>query len=145
MNWSVTARLKNNGSCRTWLFQLVFSLGEFGMSGPATGIPAGGHIPPEYFRLNARELVNSTGENAVFYGFVDSEGASVTATTTEGETAAIKARLAPSSLRHRLDWLRSFRYFVYFFPASSPIESVSVFNRGGRLLYRARSSHGLFY
>jgi hypothetical protein len=144
-SWAVSASVKNNGSCNDWLFDLEFSLGEFGSAGTATGIPAGGHVPREYFTLSADELLNADGSEGVFYGFTGNEGTKLVARMKNGKSFTLKPRLAPTTLRKRVDWLRSFRFFVYFHPTESPIEQVSVFTRGGRLIYRTKSFEGSFF
>jgi hypothetical protein len=143
--WVVSAGVKNNGSCEGWLFSLEFSLGEFGNAGTGTGIPAGGHVPREYFALSANDIPNVDSSERVFYGYTGSEGAKVVATMKSGESFNLRPRLAPAPLRRRIAWLRSFRYFVYFHPNDSPIEQVSVFTRGGRLIYRTKSFEGSFF
>lgn len=143
--WSVTAGIRNNGTCREWLFDLEFSLGEFGNAGSATGIPAGGHVPREYFKLSGNDLLNPARSERVFYGYTGVEGTRIVALLENGKVFAVKPQLAPKSLRKKVAWLRSFRFFVYFHPTGSPIETVSVFTRGGRLLYRARSVGGDFF
>src|SRR5690242_12790747 len=83
--WLVTAGVRNNGSCREWLFDLEFKLGEFGNAGIGTGIPAGGHVPAEYFTLDAQDLLNPNHSEAVFYGLTGREGAKVIATLENGQ------------------------------------------------------------
>lgn len=144
-SWSVTAGIKNNGSCESWLFTLDFSLGPFGTAGSGTGIPAGGHVPREYFKLNADDLLSEDGSERVFYGYTGNEGARVVATLRSGKRLTLLPQLAPALLRKRIAWLRSFRFFVYFRPNEGAIEQVSVFTRGGRLIYRAKSFGGSFF
>ena len=145
-SWSVTAGVKNNGgSCDEWLFDLEFSLGEFGNAGSATGIPAGGHVPREYFSLSADDLFSQDGSERVLYGYAGNEGAKVVATLRNGKTFTFLPQLAPERLRKRVVWLRSFRFFVVFHPNDSPIEQLSVFTRGGRLIYRTKSFEGSFF
>lgn len=143
--WKVTARVKNNGSCKEWLFGLDYSLGEFGGAGSATGIPAGGHVPPEYFLLSANELKNRDDSERVFYGYTGREGAKVVATLKNGTSFEVKPQFAPEGLRKQIDWLRSFRFFVYFRPSESEIDQVSVYTRGGRLIYRTKPFEGSFF
>lgn len=143
--WSVTAGVKNNGSCAEWLFDLEFSLGKFGNAGSATGIPAGGHVPREYFRLSADDLLSQDGSERVLYGYTGNEGVKVVAILKNGQTFTVAPQLAPEGLRKRVVWLRSFRFFVFFHPNDSPIEQLSVFTRGGRLIYRTKSLEGSFF
>ncbi len=143
--WSVSAHVKNNGSCKGWLLGLRFSLGEFGGAEDATGIPAGGHVPREYFKLDANDLLNPDRSEAVFYGYTAREGAKVVASMKNAKTFTVRPQLAPESLRKKVDWLRSFRFFVYFYPNESQLEQVSVFTRGGRLIYRTKSFGGEFF
>ncbi len=143
--WMVAASIKNNGSCKDWLFGLDYSLGEFGGAGSGTGIPAGGHVPREYFTLSADVLENRDGSEQVFYGYTGREGAKVVATLKDGQSFEVKPQFAPERLRKRVDWLRSFRFFVYFRPNEGKIERVSVYTRGGRLIYRAKSIEGSFF
>ncbi len=143
--WAVSASVKDNGSCNGWLFELAFSLGEFGNAGTATGIPAGGHVPREYFTLSAEDHLNTNRTEEAFYGYTGMEGARVVATMKNGESFTLLPQLAPAPLRKRVDWLRSFRFFVYIHPNESPIEQVSVFTRGGRLIYRTKSTEGSFF
>jgi hypothetical protein len=142
--WTVSAGIKNNGSCDEWLFSLDYSLGEFGTYVTATGIPAGGHVPREYFKLDANDLPVSNSE-ATFVGYTGTEGAKVVAKMKDGSTFTVRPQLAPAALRKRVDWLRGFRFFVYFHTTESPIEQVSVFTRGGRLIYRTKSLEGSFF
>jgi hypothetical protein len=118
---------------------------EFGSAGTATGIPAGGHVPREYFKLNASDYRNPEGSEAAFYGYTDKEGTKVLARMKDGKSFVVEPQLAPAPLRKRVDWLRSFRFFVYFHPTESSIEQVSVFTRGGRLIYRTKSVEGGFF
>lgn len=48
-------------------------------------------------------------------------------------------------LRRDFVWLRSFKYFVHYWLAESTITKVSLFSRGGRLVYRTRSEEGAFW
>lgn len=143
--WSVTATIKNNGSCKSWLFGIDFDLGEFGNAGTGTGIPPGGHVPREYFTLSASVVPNMAGTEDVLYGYTGIEGARLVATTKDGGRFTVIPQLVPEPLRAKVDWLRPFRFFVYFFPAESPIEQISVFTSGGRLVYRTKSYHGEFF
>jgi len=144
-SWSVTAGIKNNGGCESWLFTLDFSLGPFGSAGTGTGIPPGGHVPREYFRLSADDLLSDDGSERVFYGYAGNEAARVVATLRSGKRFTVLPRLAPAPLRKRVAWLRSFRFFVYFHPNEGAIDQVSVFTRGGRLIYRTKSFGGSFF
>lgn len=143
--WSVTAGVKNNGSCDEWLFTLDFSLGEFGNAGSGTGIPAGGHVPREYFSLSADDLPNRDGSERVLYGYTGNEGAKLVGTLRNGQTFVVRPTFAPRALRERASWLRSFRFFVFFHPSDSPIEQLSVFTKGGRLIHRTKSLEGSFF
>lgn len=74
-SWSVIAGIKNNGSCESWLFTLDFSLGTFGSAGSGMGIPPGGRVSREYFKLSANDLLSEDGSERVFYGYTGNEGA----------------------------------------------------------------------
>jgi hypothetical protein len=143
--WTVTASIKNNGSCDDWLFGLDYSLGEFGNYGSGTGIPAGGHVPREYFKLDAQDLDTGNGSEAALVGYTGNEGTKVVGRMKDGSRFVVKPQLAPAKLRKRVDWLRSFRFFVYFHPTESRIETLSVFSRGGRLIFRTKSLEGSFF
>jgi hypothetical protein len=69
----------------------------------------------------------------------------VVAKLTDGTSFELEPQFAPAKLRKRVDWLRSFRFFVYFRSSDIDIEQVSVYTRGGRLIYRPKSYEGEFW
>lgn len=78
-------------------------------------------------------------------GIPATKGRGVVATLRSGKRFTVLPQLAPAPLRKRITWLRSFRFFVYFHPNKGSIEEVSVFARGGRLIYRTKSLGGSFF
>jgi len=141
----MTATVRENDlSCEEWLFGLKFGSVEFGYGEPGTGIPAGGHVPPGFLGVAASDIVNRRGTRAAFSGYTSRDGVKIVGTAEDGRRFVVWPRLAPARLRRRYDWLRGFRYFVFFHSGSSVIESLSVFARSGKLLETAENE-GLFF
>lgn len=141
--WRVVASVRDNGrSCREWLFGMDFTLPPIMDWGGGTGIPAGGHTS-RYFTISAMEF-QAEGE-AVFSGYVGWEVATIKAWMENGTMMEIHPRFPPVQLRKDFVWLRSFRYFVDYFPAESTIAKVALFTRGGRLVYQTKSDEGEFW
>jgi hypothetical protein len=143
--WEAFASIRENGnSCRDWLFGVDFTLPGVGEWGSATGIPAGGHTS-RYFTISANEFQSEDGTEAVFSGYAGREVATIKAWMQNGTMMEVHPRFPPMQLRTDFVWLRSFRYFVHYFPAESIITKVALFTRGGRLVYRASREDGSFW
>ena len=141
----MTAKVRDNGlACQDWLFGLDFGSKEFGYSGGSTGIPAGGKVPSDYLSIDASDIVNRHGTRAAFFGYTGRDEVKIVGRAKDGRRFVVWPRLAPARLRRRYDWLRGFRYFVFFHSGSSLIESLSVFARNGKLLETAENA-GLFF
>jgi hypothetical protein len=110
--------------------------------GSDTGIPAGGHVS-RYFTIRARELHRE--DVPVFSGYVGREVATIKACMENGTMMEIHPRFPSMKLRKDFVWLRSFRYFVDYLPVEDTISKVSLFTRGGRLVYRTSSDAGSFW
>lgn len=142
--WTAWASVRNNGSdCGEWLFQVHFRLPEIVSWASATGIPAGGHTS-RYFSISALDADSPLAKERVFSGYTGREAARVVATFGDGTRAEIRPRFPSLKLRRSFVWMRSFRYFVYYYSPGPAIEAISLFTKGGRLLYRTKSEEGSF-
>jgi hypothetical protein len=141
--WEVSASIKKNGSCREWLFAVDFVLPEVTKWGSATGIPVGGHVS-RFFNISASDDVSLDGTERVFSGYTGREVATIKARMSDGRQIEIRPMFPPQELRARFVWLRSFRYFVQYYPPESEVASVLLFNKAGTLLYKADAVEGFF-
>ncbi len=142
--WTVEGTIGNNGSCRSWLFGMEFTLPGAVSWGWGTGIPSGGHLP-EDFTIDASDYLLEDGSNRVFSGTAGGDVVRIVATLSDGKHLTIQPRSAPAALRQRVVWLRNARYFVQYYPPDGFITSVSLFNASGQLLYRTMSAEGSFF
>jgi hypothetical protein len=140
--WQVVASVRNNAGCRNWLLALDFSLPPIRNWGSKAGIPAGGHIS-RYFKISAMDVHRKN--ETVFSGYVGREVATIKAWMQNGAMIEVHPRFPSMKLRKTFVWLRSFKYFVDYFSAESLITKVSLFTRGGRLVYRTTSEEGEFW
>jgi len=65
-------------------------------------------------------------------------------TMSDGRRIELGPKFPSEKLRKHFVWLRSFRYFVRYYPPDSEVASVSLFNKAGTLLYRASADDGFF-
>lgn len=137
--WTVDGSIgKNGGSCHEWLFGMDFMLEEAGSWGWATGIPAGGHIGPD-FHIEASDELLEDGSYRVFSGTVNGEVSKVVITLSNNEHLTIRPKSPSASLRRKVVWLRNVRYFVDYYPPKGFVTGVATFNASGQLLYRDKS------
>jgi hypothetical protein len=142
--WTLRASVRNNGGrCDEWLFQLEFRLPPLGTWGTATGIPVRGHTS-RYFSVSAFDSSTPGGAERVLSGYTGREAAKVVAQLSDGARMVITPRFPSLELRKSRVWMRSFRYFVVYYPAGSEVEAISLFAKDGRLLYRSASDSGSF-
>lgn len=142
--FTIRAEVRNNGSdCHAWLFQVKFRLPRVMSWSGATGIPLGGHLS-RYFTISALDGESPDNTERVFSGFTGREAAKLLATLEDGTRLEIKLRFPSPKLRRQSVWMRGFRYFAFYYGAGSGVESISLFTKGGRLLYRERSEDGVF-
>lgn len=142
--WRVLTYVRSDRSCEEWSLDFDFKLPPIMDWATGTGIPAGGHIS-RYFKIYATEFRSEAGTEAVLAGYVGREVATIKVWMENGTMMEIHPRFPSMKLRKDFVWLRSFRYFVDYFPAESTIAKVALFTRGGRLVYRTRSDEGSFW
>lgn len=133
--WTVEGEIGNNGSCQEWLVGMEFSLPGTVYWGWSAGIPAGGHLSGS-FKIDASDDLQEDGAWRVLSGSVAGAVAKVIATLSNGKRLIFKPRSAPASLRRKVVWLRSVRYFVQYYPPTGFVTSASLFSASGQLLYR---------
>jgi hypothetical protein len=142
--WRVRASVRDNGSrCDEWLFQVQFQFPNGKSWAAGMAIPPRGHTS-RYFWLSALDLKEIEAGESVFSGLTNRETALLVATLEDGSRREVRPRVPPAELRRTRVWLRSFRFFVWYHPPQHRVEAVSLFSRGGRLLYRARGHAGVF-
>lgn len=142
-HWTVTASIRNNGNCRTWLFSL-----DFRPSGTLRGssrwgwrIPAGGHLS-RVFMIKAQD--ESAGSDRVFYGAVGKRVKTIELTMSKGKRIVAHPKLPPMALRERFVWLRNVRYFLRYYPAGEHVGVARLFDARGGLIDVVRGSEGEF-
>jgi hypothetical protein len=91
-HWVVTASIRNNGSCRTWLLSM-----DFCPSGTLKGssrwgwrVPAGGHLSRR-FTMNAQD--ESAGSDRSFYGAVGKRVKAIKLIMSNEERIVIRPKL----------------------------------------------------
>ena len=142
--WTVAAVKRRNGDrCDEWLFQLKFRLPQVTSFAVATTIRAGGHTPRDY-PLSGLDSGNPEASERVFGGYVGRDAVKLRVNFTNGSTAVIEPAYPPAELRRRFVWMRGFRFFVHYYPASAPVRVVAVYDNQGSLMYRARPQAGFF-
>lgn len=141
--WEVSASIKKNGTCKEWLFEVDFRLPEITNWGSATGIPVGGHLS-RYYDISADDQESLDGTERVVSGFTGREVVTVAMAMSDGKRVEVHPKFPSKKLRRNFVWLRSFRYFVRYYPPGSAVESVSLFNKAGVLLYRTSLKEGIF-
>jgi hypothetical protein len=141
--WTVTASVRNNGSCRTWLFSM-----DFRPSGTLRGssrwswrIPADGHLPMK-FTINAQD--ESAGSGQAFYGAVGAHVKTIDLVMSKGEHTVVHPKLPPLALRKRFVWLRNVRYVLHYYAAGERVRIARLFDTRGGLIDVVRGSEGEF-
>jgi hypothetical protein len=135
--WHLSASIRKNGTCAGgWLFAVNVDLPQIGHWSSATGIPVGGHTA-RYFNISAADEASFDGSEHTFAGYTGREATKVLATMADGTRIEIHPRFPPQKLRRQFVWLRSFRYFVRYYPPETQVSYVSLFDRAGTLLYRS--------
>jgi hypothetical protein len=141
-DWTASATVRKNGdSCDEWLFGVEFTIPGAYNWGSATGIPAGGHTY-RYFTISAFNYPVPAASVGVVGGYVGREVTTIKMQTSDGRWLEVKPVFPPIELRRRLVWMRSFRYFVLYYPGQSRVESIRLFNRAGTLIYRDLHADG---
>lgn len=140
--WSLSASVESRGSCKHWHFGLEFGSKEFGYSTSDATVPAGG--PSTGLQVEASDIRNRAGTEAVFFGYVAADAMEIRATAKAGRRFVIYPRLVPTRVVKDRGWLRRFRYFVFFHSGSTGIERLSVIGAGGDVLETAENQ-GLFF
>lgn len=141
-DWTVTATIGNNGSCREWLFGMDFELEGATNWGWGTGIPAGGHLGRGFY-IEASDDLLEDGSYRVFSGNVPGEVAKVLITLSNNKHLEIRPKAPPERLRRKA-WLHNVRYFVAYYPPEGFVTGVATFSASGQLLYRDKTFEGLF-
>lgn len=141
--WTVTASIRDNGGCSTWLFSM-----DFRPSGTLRGssrwswrIPAGGHLSKK-FTIDAQD--ESAGPNRAFYGAVGGRVKIIVLTTSNGKRLTVHPKLPSLALRERFVWLRNVRYVLRYYPSDQHVRVARLFNAQGDLVGRVGGSEGEF-
>jgi hypothetical protein len=142
--WSVTGDVRSNGGCSYWLLRVSFV--PFG-SAPgswsgAWAIPARGHLP-DRFTIFAKD--QGGGTQGAASGIVGIRTTEIELYVGPGKRKITVHPILPSlSGRKRFPWLRNFRYFVRFLPASSPVREVKLINSDGEVFFSEKPFEGDF-
>lgn len=139
--WRASASVKNNGSCRQWLFGVDFSIPGAYNWGSATGIPVGGHTY-RYYTISGFNFPTEEGGVGVLGGYVGREVATIKLTLSDGRGLELHPRFPPKKLRDKFVWMRSFRYFLRYYSGEAYVGAFRLFNRAGTLLYRDLDAEG---
>jgi hypothetical protein len=140
--WLVSAKKSSNGGrCDGWLFQVQFLLPNVISYSAAATIPVGGHTP-KHFTISGLDGVGPDGLERVFSGYTGRDVASIAATLANGTQIELSPTYPPRRLRERYVWMRSFRYFVYYYSAASGVKKIALLSSGGRVLHRAKVEPG---
>lgn len=142
-HWTVTAEIRNNGSCRAWLFSMDFRPSGTlrGSSRWAWRIPAGGHLGKK-FTMNAQD--ESAGSDRAFYGAVGASVETIELTMSKGKRIVVHPKLPPLVLRERFVWLRNVRYVVRYYSAGKHVRVARLINGRGGLSDVVQGSEGEF-
>jgi hypothetical protein len=142
--WSVTGDVRANGGCSDWLFGVSFV--PFG-TGPgswrgAWDIPAGGHLS-DRFTISAEDEASKS--QRAFSGIVGARVQEIELDLGPGRrTVVVRPGLPSSEARRKFPWLRNFRFFVRFLPASSPIRVAKLIGSKGEVIASERPFEGVF-
>jgi len=141
--WTITATIRENGSCGSWLFGSRFvpsgtARGSFAFE---WGIPAGGHLS-DRFTIGARDEMASSGR--VFGGTVSGRVTRIVARMSSGEPLTIRPKLPAQKLRDKFVWLRNVRYAMRFYPAGSHATKVTLYSADGKVVEQLGSQEGEF-
>lgn len=141
--WTVTASVRNNGSCRSWLLSM-----DFRPSGTLRGssrwgwrIPAGGHLQSN-FTMNAQD--EGAGRSRAFYGATGARVKAVELTMSNGGHLVVHPKLPSLAQRRRFVWLRDVRYFVRYYPLGEHVLTAKLLNVQGEIIGVLRGSEGEF-
>ena len=143
MQWSVTASIKPNPGCRTWLLGF-----EFRPAGTRSGswsgrwaVPAHGHLP-RGFGISARdEWFKSM--HAVS-GVVGREVSTLSIATNTGAKVVVRPSVPSKSLRRRFVWLRGVKYFLYYYDAGEHVRAITLQDRAGEAIAKVSGQEGEF-
>lgn len=141
--WTVSASIRNNDGCKSWLLGLKFE--PFGPSGPSWragwGIPTGGSIP-KGFPISAEDLVGAGSRS--FSGIAGTLVKEIEVTTNRGETFTVHPKRVSSALVRRYVWLKNLGYFVRYLASGDRVTYVRVRNNSGKVLYQGGGVDGIF-
>ena len=141
--WTITAGVRNNSGCDSWLFVSKFVpagkvRGSFAFG---WGIPAGGHLS-DSFTIGARD--ESSNSERVFGGMVGARVKRIVVQMSSGGSLAIRPTLPAKNLREKFVWLRNVRYVMRFYPAGSHATNVSLYSADGKVVERVSPIEGAF-
>ena len=142
--WTVTGTVRNNASCKSWLFGMDFVLSDTlaGSWNWNWGIPAGGHLSNK-FTISGGDEVEGFSERA-FSGTAGARVKTIVLTMSNGERVPIHPKLPPLVLRRRFVWLRNVCYFVYYYPSGRRLKVATLRNSRGEIIEKVWGSEGEF-
>ena len=140
-DWTASASVKRNGSCREWLFGVDFTVPGAYDWGSGTGIRVGRPTDP-YFNISGFDFPLLEGEAGVIGGYVGRKVATIKLSMSDGGTVEIHPRLPRVQLQRRFVWMRGFRYFLRYYEGESYVAAFRLFDRAGTLLYRKLDAEG---
>jgi hypothetical protein len=142
-HWTVTATIRNDGSCDAWFFGMGFA-----PSGTSAGswsggwrIPAGGHLSTN-FTIGAQD--EAEGPERAFSGTAGVTVKTVVLTTSNGKRLRFHPKLPSERLRKRFVWLRNVRYFLRYYPTGQHVKTAMLLNSRGALIYTEHGEEGEF-
>lgn len=141
--WTITATVRNNGNCDSWLFESRFvpaskPAGSFSF---AWRIPTGGHLS-DGFTIGARDEVSNS--ERVFGGVVNSRVSRIAVQMSNGEPLVVRPKLPTRELRERFVWLRNIRYAMRFYPAGSHAIKATLYSVDGKVVDQLDPLEGEF-
>jgi hypothetical protein len=140
--WSIGASIEARGSCNRWHLGFGFESKEFGYSEADATVSAG--IPSGQLQVEASDIRNRAGTATAFFGYVPTNAKEVLAVAKTGQRFVVRPRSVSARKVKGRNWLRRFRYFVFFHSGGSRIEHLSVIGPGGEVLESAENQ-GLFF
>jgi hypothetical protein len=141
--WTVTASVRKNHGCDSWLFESKFvPAGKVpGSFAFGWGIPAGGHLS-DGFTIGARD--ESSNSERVLGGMVGGRVARIVVQMSSGGPLTIQPKLPAKKLREKFVWLRNVRYAMRFYPAGSHATKVTLYTADGKVVERVSAIEGAF-
>jgi hypothetical protein len=141
--WTITASVRKNDGCDSWLFVSRFLpagkvRGSFAFG---WGIPAGGHLS-DSFTIGARD--ESSNSERVFGGMVGARVTRIVVEMSSGGSLTIHPALPAKKLREKFVWLRNVRYAMRFYPAGRHATKVTLYSRDGKVVERVGPIEGAF-